>query len=78
MPGRVLNRILLERISKAVYPKLRDQHAEFRSNILCDDQIASLRIIIEQSLELKSPLYVNSIDYEKAFDSVDRETLGRY
>ncbi|XP_062610980.1 uncharacterized protein LOC134272831 [Saccostrea cucullata] len=39
--------------------------------------IASLRIIIEQSLEWKSPLYVNFIDYEKAFDSVDRETLWK-
>lgn len=44
---------------------------------MCADQIASLRIIIEQSLEWKSPLYVNSIDYEKAFDSVDRDTLWK-
>lgn len=58
VPGKVLNRILLDRISKAcaVDPKLRDQQAEFRSNILCADQIASLRIIIQQSLEWKSPL----------------------
>lgn len=53
VPGKVLYRIRLERISKsyAVDPKLRDQQAEFRSNILCADQIARLRIIIEQSLE---------------------------
>ena len=37
--------------------------------------IATLRIIIEQSSELGSPLYTNFIDFEKAFDSVDTDTL---
>ena len=39
--------------------------------------IATLRIIIEQSIEWKSSLIVNFIDYEKAFDSVDRKTLWK-
>ena len=77
VPGKVLNRILLERMKEAVDPKLRDQQAGFRQNRSCADQIASLRIIVEQSLEWNSPLYVNFIDYEKAFDSVDRETLWK-
>ena len=75
--GKVLNRILLERMKETVDPKLRDQQAGFRRNRSCADQIASLRIIVEQSLEWNSPLYVNFIDYEKAFDSVDRETLWK-
>ena len=49
-PGKVLNRILLERMKEAVDPKLRDQQAGFRRNRSCGDQIASLRIIVEQSL----------------------------
>ena len=77
VPGKVFNRILLERIKKAVDPELRDQQAGFRRNRSCADQIATLRIIVEQSLEWNSPLYVNFIDYEKAFDSVDRETLWK-
>lgn len=60
-----------------VDPKLRDQQAGFRQNRSCTDQIATLRIIVEQSLEWNSPLYINFIDYEKAFDSVDRETLWK-
>nr|KAG5705815.1 hypothetical protein BaRGS_027474 [Batillaria attramentaria] len=56
---------------------LRDQQAGFRRNRSCADQIASLRIIVEQSLEWNSPLYLNFIDYEKAFDSVDREALWK-
>ena len=76
-PGKVLNRILLERMKEAVDPKLRDQQAGFRRNRSYADQIASLRIIVEQSLEWNSPLYINFIDYEKAFDSVDRETMWK-
>ncbi|VDO50534.1 unnamed protein product [Schistosoma margrebowiei] len=43
----------------------------------CTDQIATLRIIVEQSIEWNSSLYINFIDYEKEFDSVDRTTLWK-
>ncbi|VDP39618.1 unnamed protein product [Schistosoma margrebowiei] len=41
------------------------------------NQIATLRIIVEQSVEWNSSLYINLIDYEKAFDSVDKRTLWK-
>ena len=77
VPGKVLNRFLLERMKDAVDLTLRDNQAGFRKNRSCADQIASLRIIIEQSLEWNSPLHISFIDFEKAFDSVDRHTLWR-
>ncbi|VDP31522.1 unnamed protein product [Schistosoma margrebowiei] len=43
----------------------------------CTDQIATLRIIVEQSVEWNSSLYINFIDYEKALDSVDRRRLWK-
>ncbi|XP_019625431.1 PREDICTED: uncharacterized protein LOC109470794 [Branchiostoma belcheri] len=51
VPGKVLNRVLLERMKEAVDDRLRDQQAGFRKNRSCVDQIATLRIIVEQSLE---------------------------
>uniref|UniRef100_A0AAV2JSU2 Reverse transcriptase domain-containing protein n=1 Tax=Knipowitschia caucasica TaxID=637954 RepID=A0AAV2JSU2_KNICA len=77
IPGKVFNRILLNRMKDAVDPHLRDQQAGFRKERSCTDQIATLRIILEQSLEWNSPMYVNFIDYEKAFDSVDRQSLWK-
>ena len=77
IPGKVFNRVILERIKQATDERLRDNQAGFRKNRSCTDQIATLRIIIEQSIEWKSPLLVNFIDYEKAFDSLDRETLWK-
>ncbi|VDO59540.1 unnamed protein product [Schistosoma margrebowiei] len=41
------------------------------------NQIATLRIIVKQSIEWNSSLYINFIDYEKAFDGVDRTTLWK-
>ncbi|VDP65291.1 unnamed protein product [Schistosoma curassoni] len=61
----------------AVDAQLRDQQAVFRKDRSCTDQRATLRIIIEQSVEWNSSLYINFIDYEKAFDSVDRGTLWK-
>ncbi|KAL3863347.1 hypothetical protein ACJMK2_005107, partial [Sinanodonta woodiana] len=57
IPGKVFNRILLNRMKEAVDPHLRDQQAGFRKERSCTDQIATLRIILEQSLEWNSPLY---------------------
>lgn len=77
VPGKVLNRIILERVREAVDLKLRDQQAGFRRNRSCADRIASLCIIVEQSIEWNSTLYINFIDFEKAFESVDREILWK-
>ena len=77
VPGKIFNRVILNRLKHAVDPKLRDNQAGFRKNRSCTDQIATLRIILEQSLEWRTPLYINFIDYEKAFDSVDRASLWK-
>ena len=77
VPGKVFNRIILERMKEEVDRELRDHQAGFRKERSCTDQIATLRIILEQSLEWNSSLYVCFIDYEKAFDSLDRQTLWR-
>ena len=71
----VVNRILLTRLLKAVDEKLTEQQAGFGKDRSCTDQIAALRIIIEQSLECNTYLFLNFVDFEKAFDSLDREVL---
>ncbi|VDP36230.1 unnamed protein product [Schistosoma margrebowiei] len=61
----------------AVDAQLRDQQAGFLKDRCCTDQMATLRIIVEQSVEWNSSLYINFIDYDKASDSVDRRTLWK-
>ena len=57
--------------------QLREEQAGFRPGRSCCDQIFVLRNIIEQSIEWQSSLYLNFVDFEKAFDSVHRESLWK-
>ncbi|KAL8614297.1 hypothetical protein ACOMHN_007635 [Nucella lapillus] len=41
------------------------------------DHIATMRIIIEQSLEWQTPLYNIFVDFQKAFGSIDREVIWK-
>ena len=71
IPSKVLTRVILGRIKDAIDKDLRDEQAGFRKEISCTDQIPTLRVIIEQTLEWQSSLYICFVDFEKAFDSVD-------
>jgi hypothetical protein len=51
---------------------IRREQAGFRPNRSCIDQICSLRIIIEQSIEWNSPLYLLFADSEKTSESTFR------
>ncbi|VDP79177.1 unnamed protein product [Schistosoma curassoni] len=50
---KVLKRVLLNRMKDAVDFQLPAQQAGFRKDRSCMDQIATLRIIVEQSIEWK-------------------------
>ena len=77
VPGKVLNRIILERLKWEVDKTLLREQSGFSQDRSFTDQIATLRITVEQSIEWNSSLYVNFVDYEKAFDSLDREALWK-
>jgi len=51
---------------------LQKEQAGFCQNRSCIDQINTLRVIIEQSVEFQSPLYMLFVDYQRAFDSLNR------
>lgn len=54
---------------------LRDQQTKSRKDRSCADQITTQQIIVEQSTERDSSLCINFLDFEKAFDFVDNNTL---
>jgi len=72
IPSKILTRIILERLKKALDETLREELAGFRQDRSCTDHIATLRSIIKQSLEWQTPLYSVFVDFQKAFNSVDR------
>ncbi|KAK3545686.1 hypothetical protein QTP70_010891 [Hemibagrus guttatus] len=75
--SKVFCRIILQRIIAAVDIKLRQEQAGFRKGKSCINHIFMLRQILEQSHEWNSPLYLVFVDFEKAFDSLQRDSLWK-
>ena len=55
--------------------ELDDAQAGFQEGRSITEQICSLRILSEKSLEHQQPLYHNFIDFKKAFDRVWHQPL---
>ena len=54
---------------------MRKEQAGIRKVWACKDQILTLRNIIKQCTEWQRQLYINLVDFEKAFDSTHRDSL---
>ena len=77
LTSKIFTRIILQRLSTAVDETLRQEQAGFRKGRSCIDHIFTLRQILEQTHEWNSQLYIAFIDFEKAFDSLHRESLWK-
>ena len=75
--SKILTRIMLERLKKSLDKVLRKNQAGFRARRSCTDHIVTLRNIIEQSQEFNTKLYAVFIDFERAFDSLDRNLMWK-
>ena len=75
--AKVMGKVIIKRISRGVDKKLRKEQAGFRSGRSTIEQTFMLRNIIEQSVKWNASLYICFIDYEKASNTVHRETLWR-
>ena len=75
MASKVLSKILINRIQVEVDSSLRKEQAGFRTGRGTVDQIFILRNILEQVNEWNATLYIHFVDFEKAFDSIDRDSL---
>ena len=73
--GKILGRIVIDRIRNGVDIRLRNEQAGYRKGRGTTEQIFILRNIVEQANEWQASLYINFIDFEKAFDSIHRESL---
>ena len=62
---------------KAIDTPLREEQACFGKGRGCTDQIFAQHNIMEQSPEWNAPLCINCIHFQKAFDSVHRESLWK-
>ena len=75
LSSKVFTRLSLERIRKAVDTKLREEQAGFWTERSRTDQIATVRIIIEQLLKWQSRMYVSFVAFKSALDMMDRTVI---
>ena len=73
--AKVYNRLLLNRIRPELEKILRPNQNEFRPLRSTSSQILALRRIIEEMRNHQKEAAIIFIDFKKAFDSVDRNTL---
>ena len=63
-------KILQRRITLAVKPVLDDCQAGFRAGRSTAKQVTNLRVLSEKYIEQGSNVFLNFVDYRKAFDRV--------
>jgi hypothetical protein len=76
-PSKVLCKVITQRLGPALDKILRKEQSGFRPGRGCIEHISALRNIIEQCSEWQRELYIAFVDYEKAFDSLHRDSLWR-
>ena len=70
-------KILQARLQQYVNCELPDVQASFRKGRRTRDQIANICWIIGKAREFQKNVYFSFIDYTKAFDCVDHNTLWK-
>ena len=75
--SKVMLKILQARLQQYVNCELPDVQAGFRKGRGTRGQIANILWIIEKAREFQKNIYFCFIDYAKAFDCVDHNTLWK-
>ena len=75
--SKVMLKIPQARLQQYMIHELWDVQAGFRKGRGTRDQIANIRWITEKAREFQKNIYFCYIDYAKAFDCVDHNTLWK-
>jgi hypothetical protein len=77
VPGKVFCIVIYNRMKLSLGRVICEDHAGFRKGRSCCNHIFTLRKIIEQVLEWNATICINFLDFEKAFNSLHRETMWK-
>ena len=73
--GKVVARILQERLQELAEEELPESQCGFRKSRGCTDMIFVVRQIVEKSWEHKTKSFITFVDIKKAYNSVPRSAL---
>ena len=75
--GKIVARILQERLQKLAENELPESQCGFRKGRSCADTIFTVCQLVEKSLEHESKAFFTFIDLKKAYDSVPGQTMWK-
>ena len=75
--GKLLARILKQRLEVVAERELTESQCGFRKGRGCVDMIFCARQLIEKTLEHEETVYIVFVDLKKAYDSVPREAMWK-
>ena len=74
--GKVMARILQERLQQVAEDELPESQCGFRKGRGCSDMSFVIRQLVEKSMEHRSKQFLVFVDLKKAYDSVPRAVLA--
>ena len=75
--SKVLRKFTLLRMKDSLEKRLKDEQAGLCMKCPCCDHITTLKVIVEQTLEWNTGLYMVFVDFEKAFHFINRDMLWK-
>ena len=75
--GKVYAGVLNDRVKLITAEKVMDEQGLFRAGRGCNDQVFTVRQIMEKTIEKDKVVYMVFVDLEKACDKVNRKKLWR-
>ena len=75
--GKLVARVLQERLQKIAEEELPESQCGFRKGRGCTDMIFTVRQLVEKSWEHNEKLFISFVDLKKAYDSVPREAMWK-
>jgi len=75
--SKVFLKIVQKRLGAAIDELIAPEQAGFRIGKGCTDNIFALRNILEACEEWRCPIFINFIDFSKAFDSLHRDSIWK-
>ena len=75
VPGKVMCKVLQNRLSTKVDEYLMESQSGFRKGRGCIDHMFAIRLLVEKAKEFHSSVYFCFLDLKKAYDSVNRSVL---
>jgi reverse transcriptase-like protein len=78
LPGKVYAKVLEQRCRVIVDSKIQEEQCGFRAGCSTTDQIFALKLLIDKSWEFAKDVHMCFVDFEKAYDRVNRKVLWKF